>query len=381
MDNKAYWIWLSLAAGPGSTLPRKLVEYFDGDIKAIYEADEFQYRQSKATPKKIAALSDKSLCEAENIIKWCTDKKVKILTYGDAQYPERLKSIVDWPPVLYYIGEFYNIDDELCLGTVGTRSMTKYGHDTAYSFCYDLARSGAIIVSGLASGIDTTCHRAALDAGGRTIAVIGTRIDKVYPSENRDIMREVARKGLLITEYHPFFETNPSNFPKRNRIISGLSEATVVFEADSRSGSLITADLAKKQGRDVYALPGRIGEQGAVGTNDLIREGSKMVTRAKDIIDDYCDRYELKTNSEYLYDYSPKPIRNDSFGKKQKETIIPITDDLQKQIYGMLNVNTPISAEQIVIPGRNYSEIVSALTMLELSGYVIAHPGNAYTKK
>ena len=381
MDNKIYWIWLSLAAGPGSSLPRKLTEYFDGDIKAIYEADELQYRQARITPKKISALSDKSLAMAEDIIKWCTAKKVKMLTYEDQAYPETLKSISDWPPVLYYIGEFYDIDNELCLGAVGTRRMTKYGHDTAYSFCYDLARSGAIIVSGLASGIDTTCHRAALDAGARTIAVIGTPIDRVYPSENRDIMREVARKGLLITEYHPFLDTHPGNFPKRNRIISGLSDATIVFEADSKSGSLITANLAQKQGREVYALPGKIGESGSLGTNELIREGSKIVTRAKDIIDDYSNRYDLTTATEYLYDYSPKKPNKDSFAKKQKEKIIPITDELQKQIYSMLSVDTPISAEQIIIPRHSYGEIATALTMLELSGYVVAHPGNAYTKK
>ncbi len=381
MDNKIYWVWLSLAAGPQSTLPRKLTEHFDGDIMAIYEADKAQYRQAGATPKRVSALSDKSLAMAEDIICWCTQKKVKILTYDDPGYPERLKSIADWPPVLYYIGELYDIDDELCLAAVGTRRMTKYGHDTAYSFCYDLARSGAVIVSGLAAGIDTTCHRAALDAGGRTVAVIGTRIDKVYPAENREIMREIARKGLLITEYHPFYDTAPGNFPKRNRIISGLSEATVVFEADAKSGSLITADLAKKQGRDVYALPGKIGETGSLGTNELIREGSKMVTRAKDIIDDYRDKYELSDQSEYLYDYSPKKPHKDSFGKKQKEEIIPITDELQKQIYSMLSVDTPISAEQLVIPGRSYSEIAIALTVLELSGYANAHPGNAYTKK
>ncbi|MBQ4601438.1 MAG: DNA-processing protein DprA, partial [Clostridia bacterium] len=381
MDNKIYWIWLSLAATPGSTLPRKLSEYFNGDIVAIYEADAAEYKKAKATPKNISALSDKSLKLAEDIINWCTAKRVKILTYGDEVYPARLKSITDWPPILYYIGELYDIDCELCISAVGTRNMTRYGHDTTYSFCYDLAKNGAIVVSGLAAGIDTTSHRAALDAGGKTVAVIGTRIDKVYPAENRDIMREIARKGLLLTEYHPFSKTQPSNFPKRNRIISALSEATIVFEADAKSGSLITADLARKQNRAVYALPGKIGERGSVGTNELIREGSKIVTRAKDILTDFKERYDLRIEDERLFDYSPKKHNDDSFGKKQNEEIIPITNELEKQIYELLSVDSPLHAEQIIIPGYDYGDISTALTMLELSGYVTAHPGNTYTKK
>lgn len=381
MDNKLYWIWLSLAAGPGSSLPRKLIEYFDGNIEAIYKAEKTEYKNAKATPKNISALSDKSLASAEDIIKWCSEKNVKILTYEDDLYPQRLKSLADWPAVLYYIGEFYNIDDELCIASVGTRRMTKYGHDTAYSFCYDFAKSGAIVVSGLAAGIDTVSHRAALDAGGKTIAVIGTRIDKVYPSENREIMREIARKGLLITEFHPFFKTQASNFPIRNRIISGLSEATVVFEADSKSGSLITANLARKQGRQIYALPGNIGEEGALGTNELIREGSRIVTRANDILNEFTNKYDLNIRNGNLFDYSPKKHNTDTFGKKHPDKIIQITNEIEKSVYAQLYVDTPISAEQLSVPGCGYNEICSALTMLELSGYITAHPGNAYTKK
>ncbi len=381
MDNKIYWIWLSLAAGPGSTLPRKLTEYFDGDITAIYEADIAQYKKAKATPKNIFALNDKSLDLAEDIINWCNAKNVKILTFEDEIYPERLKSIPDWPAVLYYIGEFYDIDKELCISSVGTRRMTKYGHDTAYSFCYDFAKSGAVVVSGLAAGIDTVCHRAALDAGGKTVAVIGTRIDKVYPAENRDIMREIARKGLLITEFHPFFKTQSSNFPIRNRIISGLSEATVVFEADSKSGSLITANRARKQGRQIYALPGNIGEESALGTNELIREGSRIVTRATDILNDFMGKYDLNIKNSNIFDYSPKRHNTDTFGKKHSEKIVPITNEVEKQVYAQLCVDTPVSAEQISVPGYGYNEIVSALTMLELSGYITSHPGNTYTKK
>lgn len=381
MNNNIYWIWLSLVAGAASTLPRKLITHFDGDIKAIYEADDTAYKAANVSPKKLFSMRDKSLDTAESIIEWCHAKRVKILTYDDSGYPQRLKSLTDWPPVLYYIGELYDIDSSLCVAGVGTRSMTKYGHDTAYSLSYDLARSGAVIVSGLATGIDTVCHRAALDAGGRTIAVLGTRIDKVYPAENRDIMREIARKALLITEYHPFHDTKAINFPKRNRIISGLCQATAVFEANGKSGSLITAEYAIKQGRRVFALPGKIGEQGSIGTNDLIKDGSTMITKASDILDEYKDMYPLDIKNDRIFDYSPKKINRDSYGKKQADKIIPLTDSLQKEIYGMLDTDIPVSAEQLSLPGVSYSEIITALTMLELSGYVVSHPGNAYTKK
>ena len=381
MKNNIYWVWLAALAGPGSTLPRLLINHFGTDIEKIYNADDSEYKEAGLTPKRIATLRDKSLDLASQIVDWCNANKVKILTYEDIRYPNRLRSIPDWPAVLYYIGDLYDIDNELCVATVGTRRMTKYGHDTAYSFSYDLARAGAVVVSGLAAGIDTTCHRAALDSGGKTIAVIGTRINKVYPSENRDIMREIAKKCLLITEYHPFFETQAKNFPIRNRLISGLCNAVIVFEADKNSGSLITADYARKQDRRIFALPGKIGEEGSLGTNELIRDGSTMITRPLDIIQEYSNEYSLQYSDNRIFDYSPKKAKKDSFKKKQKEEIIPITDQLQKTIYGMLDTATPVYVEQLSLPGYQYSEIITAITMLELNGYVVSHPGNAYTKK
>ena len=381
MDNKIYWIWLQLALGPASTMYNRLLEYFDNDLKKIYNADLKEYRAAGVTPKRIARLSDKSLDEAQRIIDWCKDKKVGILCYDDQRYPKRLKSIPDAPIVLYYIGELYNFDDMLCLGAVGTRKMSKYGHDTAYSFCYDLARQGAVVVSGLASGIDTTSHRAVLDAGGRTVAVIGCRINKVYPAENREIMREIARKGLLMTEYHPFFKTQSINFPQRNRIISGLCQGTIVFEADSRSGSLITARRARAQGRKVYALPGKIGEKGALGTNELIQDGATLITRVNDILCEYEYSYNLKLSDNRVFDYSPVENPSDSYGKPKNDKIMPITDGLQKQIYDMLSTDTPLSVELIKVPGYEFGEILSAITMLQLADYVIQHPGNTLTKK
>ena len=391
MKNKLYWIWLSLAAGPGSSLGKRLLEALGEDIQSLYSADEELYRAVKMSPGQKKRLLDKSLDYAEKIADWCTKHNVKLLCYDDDRYPKRLKEISDPPVVLYYIGELYDIDSLLCLASVGTRRMSRYGYETAYSFSYDIARSGAVVVSGLAAGIDTTCHRAALDAGGRTIAVIGCRINKVYPAENRELMREIARKGLLITEYHPFFKTQASNFPKRNRIISGLSQGTVIYEADANSGSLITARLARQQDRMLFALPGKIGEQGSLGTNDLIRNGAATVTRVTDILKEFDALYELK-NVDRSFDFSPVTIHKDSFptlnravrtkpeAQNSQNTNEPdISDPLEKEIYSKLSYDTPMSIDML---GLDYpaSQILTALTMLELSGLIKPEAGNTYIK-
>ncbi len=402
MDNIIYWIWLQLATGPASIAPSKLLDEFDGDIKKIYDAETENYKGLNLTPKTIKNMSDKSLEKANEILDWCNDNKVNVLCCDAPEYPQRLRSIPDFPIVLYYIGELYDFDNMLCLATVGTRQMTRYGRDTAYTFCHDLARSGAVVVSGMAAGIDTTCHRAALDAGGKTVAVIGCRINKVYPAQNREIMREIARNGLLITEYHPFYPTSPANFPQRNRIISGLCQGTIIFEADARSGSLITANRALSQDRRLYALPGRIGESGSLGTNTLIQNGAELVTKPSDILEEYSFLYNLNYSPTTLFDHPSFEEVRDSFNKKKKATEkhnkstnkskskskntipapdIEIKDALQKQLYEMIKNDPSTGAEELTIPGRNYGEIAAALTIMELNGLIKQLPGNRYIRK
>lgn len=399
MNNKLYWIWLSLAVGVASSIPQKLLSEF-GNIKAIYEADKNEYKKIKLTEKRLTALSNKSLEEAELIYNWCENNNVGILCYDDKAYPGRLASIPDAPAVLYYIGELYDIDSMLCIAGVGTRSMTKYGHDTAYTFCYDLAKSGAVIVSGMAAGIDTACHRGALDAGGRTITVLGCRINKVYPYENRDLMVEIARKGLILTEYHPFSKTMPGNFPQRNRIISGLCQGTVVFEADTGSGSLITANHALKQGRKIYALPGKIGEDNSLGTNELIKNGAQITTSANDILDEYAYLYPKQITKTRVFDYSPTQKAFDSFIEKKrkpkkeknetKEILITKEPesldtlgltDTEKRIYEAMSFSEPMSSEQFMFSDIAFADVISSLTMLEIKGYIDPAPGGKYYKR
>ncbi|MBE6686713.1 MAG: DNA-protecting protein DprA [Ruminococcaceae bacterium] len=400
MNKKLYWIWISLALGPGSSCLQKLLSAFDNSVEEIYKADRSDYKKSKVklTDKRISALSNKSLEDAELIYDWCENNNVGILCYDDEKYPKRLAAIPDAPAVLYYIGKLYDIDSMLCIAGVGTRSMTKYGHDTAYTFCYDLAKSGAIIVSGMALGIDTACHRGALDSGGRTITVLGCPINRAYPYENRSLMVEIARNGLILTEYPVFFETRRSCFPQRNRIISGLCQGTIVFEADVGSGALITASHAVKQGRQVYALPGKIGEENSLGTNELIKNGARIITNAGDIIDEFGYLYPKQISSHRVYDYSPASKVYDSFlerkaSHKAKKAEPPKSEETEPQpldtaglteteakIYNEMTFGKAVSTEELIFDNIPFADVISSLTMLEIKGYIEPAPGGKYYK-
>lgn len=404
MGKEVYWIWLSLCFGPASTGVHRLLGNYSYDPKAIFEKEE--HKDNKLTPTQKKHLSDKNTDMAEQIVRWCEDNKVGILCYDDETYPRRLASLDDAPIVLYYIGELYDIDALFCVAGVGTRSMTVYGRDVSYSISYDLARAGAIVVSGLAAGIDTSVHKGAIDAGGRTIAVLGNRINKVYPASNRDLMRYIARNGLLITEYHPFYHTTPKNYPQRNRLISGLCQCTVIFEADEGSGSLITAKYAIKQGRRVFSVPGKIGETNALGTNQLIKEGATPLTRASDIIEDFRYLYKYQLSTDRLYDYSPakkiynsyikrknklqkkvctpKPVLNDE-GEPPEEKITSEPDlseysDTDRLIYSALTYDKPLTIEEIDLPGISTAQKLATLTIFELDGIIKELPGNRYIK-
>jgi DNA processing protein len=209
---------------------------------------------------------------------------VDVLTWDDPRYPERLMAINDPPPVLYVRGELLPSDD-WAVAMVGTRHASSYGKEAARVIATDLARAGATVVSGLARGIDSHAHRAALEAGGRTLAVLGSGVDIIYPWENLKLAQEIVTRGALISEYPLGTQPEASNFPPRNRIISGLSRGIVVVEAGEQSGALITADYAADQGRDVFAVPGSIFQRGCLGTNRLIRDGATPVLAASDVLD------------------------------------------------------------------------------------------------
>lgn len=294
MNNKQYWIWLSLAFDSNAcAMSDKVLHEFGYNPQNVYNATEEMLRYALPDNERLVRkLANKSLTRANLIITQCEQKNIGILTPGSLYYPKRLSTIAAKPMVLYYKGCIPELDKHLAVSIVGTRKVSPYGTNSAYTIAYDAAKSGAIIVSGMADGIDGIAHRGALDAMGKTIAVLGCGVDVIYPKTNAGLYKELLLNGLIISEYPP--ETPPTgwHFPQRNRIISGLSNATLVVEAPQRSGSLITAEHAREQGRLLYAVPGKVGEFTSLGTNDLIRTGAKMTTCANDILTDFYSLYD-----------------------------------------------------------------------------------------
>ena len=294
-SNIIYWLWLSLACGAGSSVPELLFKKFGPNPQRIYDAvpeelDELT-REKGMRPNIYSALVNKSLEIPFKILNWCSENGVGLLPYDSIYFPESLRIIRRSPLLLYYLGNVPDINKRLSIAMVGTRKVSDYGARNAYTIATDLASAGAVIVSGMALGVDGVAHRAAIDSGTYTIAVLGCGIDRVYPREHTNLMREIIMNGTVLTEYCPGTAPIGSNFPVRNRIISCISQGTVVIEADRKSGSLITARYAKEQGKPIFALPGNVGSLGSSGTNQLLKDGAKIITDAFDILDGYLESY------------------------------------------------------------------------------------------
>lgn len=279
-----YQIWLSLACTPDTATFPRLIESFDS-AEEIYEATEKQIRSAVgANVGDCANLINKDLSRAESVYNFCTSRGVGLLSYYDDEFPESLKDIPTPPVLLYYRGRLPDFSRGFRCAIVGTRRLSDYGRINAFHLGYDMGKAGATIVSGMAVGIDGVALAGALAAGASTIAVIGSGIDICYPSEHLRLAQEIVKNGCVLTEYAPGTRPERCNFPRRNRIISGLCRATVVVEGRENSGSLITARHAKAQGRPVFAFPGNVGNEGSQVTNLLIKNGANLCTGADDIL-------------------------------------------------------------------------------------------------
>lgn len=284
MEDLVYWLWLSCACTPGKETFKKLLTKYETP-KAVYLADGQELSSCiGARCCDLAALSDKNLQKAETILNFCQTKNVGILTYSDTRYPTLLKKISNPPVLLYYRGVLPDFENSVLVSVVGTRSLSDYGRKNAFTISRDLAKSGAVIVSGMAIGIDGVALAGALSEGKSTVAVIGSGIDVCYPNAHRRLAQEIVKRGCVFTEFPPGTPPNRYNFPCRNRIISALSEATIVIEGKERSGAVITARCAKSQGRVVYALPGNVGNRNSEATNLLIKNGAKPIISADDVL-------------------------------------------------------------------------------------------------
>jgi DNA processing protein len=287
MREFVYWIWLSLSCTPDSATFPKLIEHFK-DAKAVYDADLKEIsRVIGFRTSDRSLLDNKDLSAAEKIYDFCIRKGVGMTHYNADDYPKPLKNIPTPPVFLYYRGKLPDFDKEFLCSIVGTRNLSDYGRGAAFGMGYDLATAGATVVSGMAMGIDGVAMAGALSAGGKTVAVIGSGIDVCYPESHLTLARGVVKCGCVITEFAPGTKPSRYNFPKRNRIISGLSSATLVIEGKEKSGALITARHAMQQERPVYAFPGNVGNKNSELSLLLIKNGAKMFTNAEDIIKDF----------------------------------------------------------------------------------------------
>ena len=297
MKNCEYWIWLQRTLGCGAGID-DIINYY-GSARDLYQAGKNDWLVSGIfTASQIKKLSQFSPSESGKIINDCQRNNWEIITPDDDCYPPLLRQICDFPAVLYADGDTDLLSDELFVAMVGTRNASTYGTRAATVIAYQLSKAGLTVVSGGALGIDSASHTGALNADCKTVCVLGCGLGTDYLHENEALRHEICRSGVIITEYPPFTPASRTTFPKRNRIISGMSLGTVVIEAGERSGSLITARTATEQNRDVFAVPGDVFASSFNGANRLIRDGAKPVFTARDIIEEYYYNYPDKLDIE-----------------------------------------------------------------------------------
>ena len=439
MDKRIlHYMWLSNALYAGSTAVKTLFAYFK-DIHSIYEAEKEDYKNAGLKTEEIIRLCNKDLSIVETQYKYCKREKIGFLCFDDPYYPESLKIINNPPCMFYYRGKLLHIDDYPCFAFVGTRKCSEDGFRFAYRTAYTASAQGAVIVNGLADGIDGACIAAALDANGYAIGVLGSGIDRIYPEKNRELFYRLSASGLIITEFPPFTEPKAENFPVRNRVISGLCLATAIFEADAyRSGAMISARHALEQGRGIFAVPGSPDDSRYSGPLELIKDGANVLTEAEDMLCEYSLLFPHRLNMRHVQSIPEELINkhmercfgnktgkkayNKTTSKKKHETVVKeniststeektdtastssenvsisesiITEKAasnttapkidmsllsatEKQIADLFLEYNELSADDISAKGFKIDDVLSSITLLEVYGYIQAIPGGRY---
>jgi len=343
-----YWVGLNLVKGIGSVRFKALVDAF-GDPEAAWNASPEAWLDAGLSQKIVESFQRvRKGVSLEQISDRLQSLGASVLTWDDAGYPRRLKEIDQPPPVLYVRGELLP-EDEWAVAIVGTRRVTAYGRQVTEEVATALAHSGVTIVSGLARGVDSISHQAAVNAGGRTLAVLGNGVDQVYPPENRRLADQIMQHGALVSDYPLGTQPDGINFPPRNRIISGLSIAVIIVEAGITSGALITATFAAEQGRDVFAVPGNINAPQSQGTNRLIRDGAQPLLSPQDVL----ETLNLTMVTEH----------------RAVQVALP-ADPVEARLFKLLS-HEPMHVDEIRAQADMPIETVSAtLAMMELKGMV-----------
>jgi DNA processing protein len=363
------WITLSLVTGVGSRTAARLLDSFGTpkDVLAASRAalESFGLKEDLIAPMQSS--EPRRLAEAE--FKKVQAMQADVLVLGDDRYPAALKQIHDPPLVLYAMGKLDEVFNQPALAIVGTRRPSTYGTNAAGQLARDLATRGLVIVSGFARGIDTAAHRGALEAGGKTVAVLGTGLDVEYPRENRKLAQEIRENGALVTEFTLGTPPVPQNFPFRNRIISGLSLGVMVVEAQPHSGSLITARLALEQNREVLAVPGNITSSKSFGPNYLIKEGAKLVQTWRDVVE------------EFPYDIKSKLLIEEAASETTNQPTLVLSDP-EAKVVGLLSTDAPVHMDELLMgSGLASSDLMRVLLDLEIKDVIRQLPGKNFVKK
>lgn len=383
MNRDILWLWYTEKKTITKKIKYNLFKYF-GNIEDIYNASRNDYKNvGFLSDKDIDCLCDKDLKDYELISELYAKNNVKLVSIEMDEYPSLLKHLSTPPLLLYCRGKFINLNERFCISVVGTRKITDYGKNCTRNITKELAESGAVIVSGMAVGVDSCAHWAALEAGMPTVAVVGTGVNMVYPKSNSRLMKEIIKTGMVISEYPLNSVPEKFHFPERNRIISGLSAATLVVEADIKSGSLITANYSLELGRDVFAVPGSIYSIYSKGTNYLIKDGAYVATCAEDIISPYREKYgDLIING--MNDINQHNNIEETSITKTPET--PKKAEIDENMDDENKILSVLSEESISIDdifektGIPVSVLNQKLLLMELAGQIKKHPGNNYSK-
>ncbi len=356
MDERSYWVGLNLVKGIGAVRFKQLLDFF-GSAEIAWQAPQTAW-SSAGIPQRVVNnfAQMKQQVDLERIMEKIATGNVRVITWLDSDYPRRLKEIDQSPPVLFIRGTI-NVEDDWAVAVVGTRRVTPYGRQVADELGRFLAQNGVTVVSGLARGVDAIAHQAALQAGGRTFAVLGSGVDVIYPPEHRKLAAEVIRQGALISDYPVGTQPDGINFPPRNRIISGLSLATVVVEAGEKSGALITAEFAVDQGRDVFAVPGSILAAQSQGTNRLIEQGARPLLKMSEILETL--KLEQIPEKQHARKHNP-------MSKEEQSLLEHLSSD-------------PVHIDQLCeLTGLPITNVSATLTMMELKGFVTEVGGMNY---
>ena len=356
--DKRYWVAFSLVRGIGAVRLRKLLDHFP-DLQRAWHAGRAELRRAGLGDRLLENLNQvRASVDLDRVWADIDRQAITVTTWDEPDYPPRLREIDQPPPVLYLLGGLIEAD-RWSVAIVGTRRNTPYGRQVTELIAGDLAGRGITVISGLARGIDTLAHRAALAAGGRTLAVLGSGVDTVYPPENRRLADELVRRGALISDYPPGTLPDGLHFPARNRIIAGLALATVVVEAGEKSGALITAEFALEQGREVFAVPGSILAPQSAGSNRLIQNGARPLLAVEEVLE------ALALARELQYPEQPAP---------------PALDPDEQRLLVQLEGGALHFDDLCRLTEFQADRLAGLLTMLELKGLVVDAGGKQYMK-